>query len=213
MKLCEIFHSIQGEGPNIGQPSIFIRFFGCNLACSWCDTKYSWHPDHADFTERELPDIIQEIKDYKTRHIVFTGGEPSLFQDHIRAIKDALAEDYTFEIETNGSFLLQEDMWHTINISPKGKNSGNAPYEIKATQFPSKTYWKFVIDTHADMEEVLAWKKQYDIKPNQIFLMPQGQTKKELAISSPMVVELCQQYGFRLSPRLHIWLWDDERGV
>ncbi len=128
MKICEIFHAIQGEGINIGKPSIFIRFFGCNLACTWCDTPYSWQKDAADFETMDLNTIITKVESFPCSHIIFTGGEPTLFQDNIKTITDTLGENYTFELETNGSMPIKHDLWQTINISPKLANSGNHPY-------------------------------------------------------------------------------------
>jgi len=229
IKLCEVFKSIQGEGPNTGIPSVFVRFFGCNLQCSWCDTKYSWHPDYADFKTFNLDEVIKKILDFEDfQNIVFTGGEPGLFQKEIKLIVDVLQKNFqkgdhkgvplqgkniTFELETNGSFEIQDDFWTTINISPKLKNSGNKNYEVKANNFPKKTFWKFVIESEKDLSEILEIQKKYKIPNNKIFLMPQAQTKKELEKKSQIILELCVKYNFRFSSRLHIWIYDNKKGV
>ncbi len=216
MKICEIFHSIQGEGVNAGVPAVFVRFFGCNLQCSWCDTKKSWHKDFAKFKELEINEIIEEINSYSCTHIVFTGGEPSLFQEEIRQIVNELnppdspfnkgEPQMTFEIETNGSFSLADDIYQTINISPKLKNSGNKPYEIQVLNFPKKTWWKFVVQDENDISEILEIQQKYKISNNKILLMPQGQTKTEIEKTSPLVITLCKKYNFRFSPRLQMSL-------
>ena len=72
MKINEIFYSLQGEGHYTGTPAVFIRFAGCNLKCSFCDT------DFTSFTEMIEDDIVREIGQYPTNHIVITGGEPTL---------------------------------------------------------------------------------------------------------------------------------------
>ncbi len=69
MKINEIFYSIQGEGNWSGIPNIFIRTSGCNLRCSYCDTKYAYN----DFEEMSLDNIIQEIKKYRCNNICITG--------------------------------------------------------------------------------------------------------------------------------------------
>lgn len=219
IKICEIFHSIQGEGVNAGVPAVFVRFFGCNLQCTWCDTKQSWHPDHADSEAMDIDQIVEKIQSYKCPHIVFTGGEPSLFQKEIKLIINKLKENppsidyglstmdcFSFELETNGSMPIEDDIWHTINISPKLENSGNPPYEIKAAQFPKKNWWKFVVEGERSMPEILETQKKYAIPNNRIILMPQAQTKKELESKSPTIQKLCNKYGFRFGPRLHIEL-------
>ena len=69
-KINEIFYSIQGEGFHAGTPAIFVRFSGCNLKCSFCDTK------HEEFKYMNDEDILQEIHSYPCRFVILTGGEP-----------------------------------------------------------------------------------------------------------------------------------------
>lgn len=206
LKICEIFHSVQGEGINAGKPATFIRFFGCNLQCTWCDTKQSWSPDQAEFKTIEIQKVIEKIQSFDCPHIVFTGGEPTLFQDKISAIVKALPTTYRFELETNGSMPIEGDFWHTINISPKLSHSGNKPYEVKATGFPEVTWWKFVVEDEDSMAEIFEVQKKYEIPNDRIILMPQAQTKEALESKSPLVQTLCEKYGFKFGPRLHIAL-------
>lgn len=72
MRVNEIFYSIQGEGRYTGTPAIFIRLAGCNLRCDFCDTE---HQPYQDLTEEE---IMRQIADFPTSHVVITGGEPML---------------------------------------------------------------------------------------------------------------------------------------
>src|SRR5947208_6221007 len=76
MFVSEIFYSIQGEGELTGVPSVFIRTSGCNLRCSWCDTKYaSWQPEGDDVP---LDEIIAQVVTHPATHCVLTGGEPMI---------------------------------------------------------------------------------------------------------------------------------------
>ena len=68
LKINEIFYSLQGEGYFAGVPAVFVRFSGCNLSCSFCDTN---HGSHTIMTEEQ---VVEEISKYPTRHIVITGG-------------------------------------------------------------------------------------------------------------------------------------------
>lgn len=109
----EIFYSLQGEGINAGRPAIFVRFSGCNLRCSFCDTE---HTRHSLMTTTE---ILSEIQQYPAKFLVLTGGEPSLFID--RDLLDTLhTAGYFIAIETNGTRPLPKGIdW--ITCSPKDR--------------------------------------------------------------------------------------------
>ena len=77
LPLVEKFHSIQGEGFHTGKSAFFIRLAGCNVGCSWCDTKHSWNQDK--YPNVSIKKIINEIKrarDKGASFLVITGGEP-----------------------------------------------------------------------------------------------------------------------------------------
>ena len=110
--IVEIFHSVQGEGYHTGTPSIFIRFGGCNLQCSWCDTDFSkW--DRISITE-----IMTILKQWTTRRIIYTGGEPAM--QKLRPLSNELhSKGYNIAIETNGTIELKEGLVDWICVSPK----------------------------------------------------------------------------------------------
>lgn len=111
MKINEIFYSIQGEGTHAGTPAVFVRFAGCNVSCSFCDT------DHIPYVEMSEEEIISEVTKYPASLVVVTGGEPSLqltdsLVDSLHAVGRYIA------VETNGTRVLPTDVdW--ITISPK----------------------------------------------------------------------------------------------
>ena len=217
IKVTEIFYSVQGEGINAGVPSVFVRLFGCNLTCDWCDTKYAWHRDFARFDKISATQVVEQICTHGlANNIVFTGGEPALLQPAIRKIQKLLTErssDFTFEIETNGTLALEDDFWDTINISPKLKNSGQTPYEVLAHGWPRKSWWKFVVESANDLPEILALIAKHNIPPKRILLMPQAQTRQELVTAAPALIELCKLHGFRFAPRLQVFVYCDKAGV
>lgn len=99
MQITEIFHSLQGEGPDTGKPTVFVRTAGCNLRCAWCDTSYSF----GEGTPMSVEEIVAKVRTYPVRNVCLTGGEPLLQKDApelIRALSDA---GYTTVIETGGS--------------------------------------------------------------------------------------------------------------
>lgn len=122
-KVNDIFYSLQGEGRNTGRAAVFIRFAGCNLRCSFCDTAFE--------TYEELTDeaILDRIKCYPTRFVVLTGGEPSLQVD--KAFVDLLHSfGYEIAMETNGTHAVVDGIdW--ITCSPKGKTVLKRCNEVK----------------------------------------------------------------------------------
>lgn len=110
--IVEMFHSIQGEGHFVGAPSIFIRFGGCNLSCSWCDTEFD------KWTDMNLREIISEMESWECKRVILTGGEPAL-QD-IATLGSVLRPlGYELAIETNGTIELPADALDWICVSPK----------------------------------------------------------------------------------------------
>lgn len=110
-KINEIFYSLQGEGFHTGTAAIFIRFSGCNLKCDFCDTQH----ESGEFLSDE--DILHKISSFKSKHVVLTGGEPSLWIDEsfVGKLKSA---GYFVQIETNGTHAIPENVdW--ITCSPK----------------------------------------------------------------------------------------------
>lgn len=99
-KITEIFESIQGEGLYFGERQLFVRFFGCNLNCRFCDTK----PDY--FMECHVLDLFEKIKVYKNKYrfLSFTGGEPLLQKDFLKSILKLTRENgFKNYLETNGT--------------------------------------------------------------------------------------------------------------
>ena len=117
-RVNDIFYSLQGEGRNTGRAAIFIRFSGCNLKCPFCDTDFSKYEELTD------EDILGRIREYPSRFVVLTGGEPSLQVD--RPLIDLLhSHGYELAMETNGTHPIADGIdW--ITCSPKGNTHGIA---------------------------------------------------------------------------------------
>ena len=110
-RVNEIFYSLQGEGYFTGTPAVFLRFSGCNLKCGFCDT------DHSAYREMAIDDIVNELLSHPSRHLVVTGGEPSLQLNHL--LVEILHEAGFFvQVETNGTHPLPDNVdW--VTCSPK----------------------------------------------------------------------------------------------
>jgi len=226
VRIAEVFQSIQGEGEFTGTPSVFVRATGCNLRCWFCDTPYtSWRPEgiQAD-PARLLKDVLQ----FDCQHVVLTGGEPMLQPAIVKLSGELRAAGRFVTIETAGTYFrpVEADL---MSVSPKLSNS--APLQpgrwkdrherdrqrvdvIRQLISASPYQLKFVVDTPADLDEVVAYLKSLpQTTPDRIWLMPQGVTSEELAVRTKWLDKAARDLGFRLSPRRHIEMFGHTRGT
>ncbi|HNQ50577.1 MAG TPA: 7-carboxy-7-deazaguanine synthase QueE [Candidatus Omnitrophota bacterium] len=99
-KIAEIFDSIQGEGLYLGERHVFVRFFGCNLQCRYCDTPL------VNFTEYDPPALLEEVKKFRRPNgvISLTGGEPLVQKDFLKEFLPlAQKNNYKIYLDTNGT--------------------------------------------------------------------------------------------------------------
>jgi organic radical activating enzyme len=231
----EIFASIQGEGVSAGAECAFIRLSRCNLACRWCDTAYTWrfegdarpHRDgvHYDRKAEQVTlseeDAAARIAAFGRDRLVITGGEPLLQAPALARIL-ALLPGMTVEIETNGTVrppAALDALVHQYNVSPKLAHSGNpaelalVPERLAEWAADRRASFKFVIAEPADVDEVLALAKRYDIPLERIMLMAVGTTAETLAAREQWLAPLALAHNLTLSKRLHIALFGDTRGT
>ncbi len=227
MKISEIFYSIQGEGSLLGVPSVFIRTSGCNLRCTWCDTPYtSWHPEGDQFTVEQ---ILERVRAYPSAHVVVTGGEPMIAPDIVGLTSALHAEKLHITIETAGTLYAPVEC-DLMSISPKLSNSTphsrengrwaaqherlrSQPDILRKLMTAYPYQLKFVVSAPADLEEIEAIRRDLQAGPGSIILMPEGTQPGVLQERGRWLAEVCKSTGYRFSPRLHIDLWGDRRGV
>lgn len=118
--IVEVFKTIQGEGMLQGVPSVFIRLYGCNLRCRWCDTIYT--DEYHKYDVMELEVLITKIDKFNCSHVVITGGEPFLSPGIVELTDKLREKDYHITIETNGT-IYKEISCDLLSISPKLNNS------------------------------------------------------------------------------------------
>ena len=118
LKIVEIFASLQGEGLRQGAPTIFVRFSGCNLRCSFCDTRYAWQGGTDVTTAQALAQVRKMRRRLKTEWICLTGGEP-LLQDISGFVADLRKDGMKIQVETNATAYhpLRVD-WYTVSPKP-----------------------------------------------------------------------------------------------
>jgi organic radical activating enzyme len=235
----EIFASLQGEGPSAGMPVAFVRLSRCNLACTWCDTAYTWrfegdagpfgrpHRDGVVY-DRKANQVTLSPEDTAARiamlgqkRLVITGGEPVL---QAPALADMLAHlpDIAVEIETNGTVAPPARLDARIdqyNVSPKLAHSGNpvglalVPERLEAWANEPRAFLKFVIAQPSDVDEVLALHARFRFAPERVFLMAEGTDSATLRSRQAWLSQLCLKHGLRMSDRLHIHLYGDSRAT
>lgn len=235
----EIFASVQGEGPSAGVPVAFIRLSRCNLACTWCDTAYTWrwdaegagskspHRDGKTFDRKanqitlDPADAAARVLALGLRRLVITGGEPLLQGAALADLVDALP-DMEIEIETNGTTKAPSALDIRVdqyNVSPKLAHSGNptelALIEERLDSYATdpRAFFKFVITQAKDVDEVQTLHARHRFRRGHVFLMPEGTDSATLRERSKWLAPLCVEQGFRFTDRLHIHLFGDTRGT
>lgn len=220
MDVNEIFYSIEGEGIRAGFPCVFVRFNGCNLNCSYCDTKYAQQK-----TETDMPveAILQEVLKYGCPRVTLTGGEP-LQQPDISHLVESLLNSYLIvNIETNGSISPYSVLGNLIynkhliiTMDYKCASSGmNGRMQLpNFVSLCEDDVLKFVVGTQEDLEEALQFIKALELQritPNIFFSPIFGQ------IEPKEIVEFLKEYGLtqcRVQLQLHKFIWPPEmKGV
>lgn len=218
MRVNEIFYSIEGEGIRAGMPCVFIRLFGCNLHCSYCDTRYSCEGD--DYRNMTVEEIIGKVAEFECKNITVTGGEP-LIHENIDELLMALAnEGYYVNVETNGSVVptdhakrwgLHFMVFYTVDF--KTISSGETD-KMKLDAFKnlsSDDVVKFVVGSAEDLEQARRFVQENDIKAH-IFVSPIfGKIELQEIAHYLMSYHLS---NWRMQLQIHKYIWSPEtRGV
>lgn len=208
----EIFYSIQGESTHSGRPCIFVRLTGCNLRCSYCDTRYAYEQG----VKMELPEIVSRIADYKCPLVEITGGEPLLQSKTPTLIYKLLENGYEVLMETNGSLDISGVDGRCIKIvdikcPTSGESDKNDMENLKRLR--PKDQVKFVIENRIDYEYAKETIDSNcpDFPEEQILFSPvsEGIAPSQLA---KWILE--DNLNVRLHLQIHKIIWPDrKRGV
>lgn len=196
IKVSEIFTSFQGEGPYIGTPATFLRLYGCNLNCKWCDTDISTYEMLSVDDVAEI--LITQMEFNNIKLLVITGGEPTLQMEEIKRLIKELPEDIKIQLETNGSifeYLPEID----YVVSPK---------EDKEKVFENyykyeNVFFKFVITSQEDIDEVISIKDKYGYNKT-IWL--QGEFSKDDQMADLIRENFPRLENVKLSVQTHKYL-------
>jgi 7-carboxy-7-deazaguanine synthase len=228
LRIVEIYASRQGEGVWTGAPSVFLRTSGCNLRCWFCDTPFaSWHPEGEMLS---IEQAAQRALAYSEPDVVITGGEPLLFKGIGELCKRLRAAGRRLTIETAGT-VDQAFECDLLSISPKLASSApdrdqhphwHRLHHARRRQVDLVRRWlsqynhqlKFVVSTLQDTEEVEQFLDELqDARPENVWLMPEGTSVRELEARAEWLEPWCAQRGFRYCPRQHIYWYGNKRGT
>ena len=196
IKVSEIFTSFQGEGPYIGTPATFLRLYGCNLDCEWCDTDIS---TYEMLSVDDVAEILMTQMEFNNINLlVITGGEPTLQMEEIKRLIKELPEDIKIQLETNGSIFEYLPEIEYV-ISPK---------EDKEKVFENyhkydNVFFKFVITSKEDIDEVIAIKNKYGYDKT-IWL--QGEFSKDALMADLIRENFPRLENIKLSVQTHKYL-------
>jgi len=231
IRLVEIFRSIQGEGLFIGSPAVFVRTHGCNLQCPFCDTKYSWFTNLGEgYREVDDNQLWNEINDIRQKRdiVVFTGGEPMLWQDQLVNVIKRLP--MVSHVETNGTVIPTPEMRKHVThfvVSPKEWEDREMQEQVSWwIKNVKKMSLKFVI---SDEEDVTYINELFDLtRVKDVILQPERYAAtSDTAWNNTAQSEYLKQLiklidwsnlhltgvNWRVLPQLHYLLYGNKTGV
>jgi 7-carboxy-7-deazaguanine synthase len=210
--LTEIFGSVQGETSYTGLPTTFVRFSGCNLRCSWCDTPYSFSRG-TPYTQEEILSIIEK---HALPYVCITGGEP-LLDPRVLPLMSTLCDlGYKVSIETGGSLPIKEidsRVKVIVDIKCPGSGMERKNHWENLSHLKEQDEVKFVVKDRADFLYAIEVCRNYDLFSRSLF--PLFSPVFEALESKELVSWILEEkLPIRLNLQVHKWIWSkDKRGV
>jgi 7-carboxy-7-deazaguanine synthase len=211
MKVVEIFKSIEGEGKRQGQVTTFIRLYGCNLECTYCDTKYACTGDK--YVKLTVSEIVQRVYNLGVCNVTVTGGEPLIHKKIDKLLKALVKCELRVNVETNGTIdptFFDDNLFYTVDV--KLPSSGiKPPVVMDLTPYTDKDVLKFVIGSDEDLS--LTKKILEDVSTDMIvYLSPVWGF--EMSKIAEMMTDNWTLADTRIQCQLHKIIWDPgRRGV
>lgn len=218
LPLNEIFESIQGEGSFTGAPSIFVRLQGCPVGCAWCDTKHSWYlseetktsfdkviektGDGDTWCDTTVSELVEHLLSYKARHVVISGGEPCMYD--LNEFTDALlANGFTCQIETSGTFEVKVNTQTHVTVSPKVAMKGGFEILDQALLRANEIKHPVAMARHIEeLDALLARLTPAQLESKKIYLQPISQQQR----ATQLAIDTCIERNWWLSIQTHKYL-------
>jgi len=209
LRITEIFHSLQGESATIGWPTVFVRLTGCPLRCGYCDTAYAFHGG----TWMSLDDIHARVRQYRTRFVTVTGGEP-LAQKNCLPLLQRLCDDGCHvSLETSGAMDVSGVDPRVIKVVDlKTPGSGEVDRNLYANidRLLPRDQVKFVICDRADYDWSVEMLNRYDLASRCEVLFSPSFGQQDATQLADWILQ--DQLPVRMQVQLHKYLWGNEPG-
>ncbi|WP_349431658.1 7-carboxy-7-deazaguanine synthase QueE [Methylomarinum sp. Ch1-1] len=209
LRISEIFYSLQGEANTVGLPTVFVRLTGCPLRCVYCDTAYAFTGGE----KKTLAEILAQVRQYDTRYVTVTGGEP-LAQPRCNDLMTLLLEeDYSVSLETSGALDVSDIDPRVVKVMDlKTPASG----ELDRNRYDNIDYLteqdqvKFVIANETDYQwsKTILEEHRLAAKCQVLFSPVMGQMQPAQLADQI----LADQLPVRFQIQLHKYLWNDAQG-
>ena len=209
MRVSEIFFSIQGESTLAGEPTVFVRFTGCDLRCGYCDTEYAFYGGRQMTREA----IVDEVSKYRARFVCLTGGEPTLQKELPQLAQDLLDRGYQVSLETHGQRPLEavpRGVRKVVDLKTPGSREPHTDF-IHLQHLTPGDEIKVVVCSHDDfrwaveqLDRLALWGRVPVLfSPAYGEVAPQDLAQWVLQSGKPARMQL----------QLHKLIWGEKRGV
>ena len=225
MKVSEIFVSIEGEGIRTGLAAVFVRLFGCNLRCSYCDSMYAVEGN--DYKQMSIEEVFAEIGKTGIRHVTLTGGEPLIHPGATELLKLLSDRGFEVNVETNGTVACAgafnhenlPNVFYTMDWKCKSSGMTSKMKMENLATLNKHDVLKFVVGSVEDLQEassvVAELAQRLSQNMPQIFISPIfGKLENEKIVEWMLLDKTMLQNNARFQVQLHKVIWDpDKRGV
>jgi len=209
VRVTEIFYSIQGESTLAGEPTVFVRFTGCDLRCQYCDTEYAFYGGR----QMSRDEILAEVARHPARFVCLTGGEPTLQKELPRLAQELLDRGYQVSLETHGQRPLQAipaGVRKIVDLKTPGSAEPHTDFAAFRALSPGDEV-KVVVCSRDDFQWALRKLDELELwgKVPVLFSPSYGQ------VAAQDLAAWLLQSGkpARLQLQLHKLIWGEKRGV
>ena len=209
LRVNEIFYSIQGESSRVGIPTVFIRLTGCPMRCTYCDTSYAFHNGQ----QKNIDEIIHEIKQFDTNYITITGGEPLAQKNCIDLMNQLCELGYHVSLETGGGLDIKEvnsKVKIILDVKTPKSNEDKNNFWPNLTNIKTNDEIKFVIQDYDDFSWSVDIIRKYQLNQSQILFAPVYKVLDNEKLAEWI---LKSQLNVRLQLQLHKIIWGEKQGV
>jgi 7-carboxy-7-deazaguanine synthase len=209
LKITEVFHSLQGEADTAGWPTVFVRLTGCPLRCQYCDTSYAFHGGEW----WELDAILARVREFDTRFVCVTGGEPLAQRGCIELLTALCDAGFRVSLETSGAMPLGEvdaRVSRVVDVKTPGSGEERRNRYEELSRLTPRDLVKFVICGRADYEWSRAKLNELGVPAGCTVLF--SPSHEQLAARELADWILQDRLPVRLQIQLHKYLWGDVPG-